>query len=143
MKSPRLETEQISTYYDEQTNFVHIAYRGKLTPDITIQAYGWLAEMSTIVDSKTIKGSIIDFSGVTEFDSRNLSTAQKESRRANTELDFSHIPVALVVSTPLQDQMVRLSMQVTPEEQRKRVVKSQAEGLAFIAEWRQRFGDQA
>ena len=141
LKLPRLETEQVSAYFDETTQFVYVIYKGKLTTEVTIRLYEWLGEASLIIDRKNIKGSIFDFSAVTDFDTRNLNTAQKESRRANTEIDFSHIPVALVVNTTLQEQMVTLSMKVTPEEHRKRVVKSEAEGLAFIAEWQEKYGN--
>jgi len=51
---------------------------------------------------------------------------------------MNHVAVALIVSTLLQENMVRVAMKITPQEHRKRIVKSEEAARAFIDEWHQK-----
>ena len=51
---------------------------------------------------------------------------------------MSHIPVALITGTPLQTEWVRVTMKIMPDQDRKRVVKTMDEAIAFIDEFHQK-----
>lgn len=138
MNIPRLDTEQITVTFDTDTGISVVTYRGELSPQVTVQYYQFLPKFLEVVDVQDIYGSIYDFRQVTKFHNTNLSTAQRASQSANTHYDFSAIPIALLVETLLQEQMVRVSMKVTPQETRKRIVKSEAEAKAFFKSFHQR-----
>jgi hypothetical protein len=137
MSLPGVDEPRITTYFDEATRIMHVVYRQDLATEITLKFYHWREELLDQVDVKTIKGTIVDFRKVIQFPPLNLPTVYKESRDANRDVDMSHIPVAYIVATPQQERNVQLSMKVTPQASRRRIVKSDEEALAFIAEWHQ------
>jgi hypothetical protein len=137
MELPRLESDQVNAYYDREQQLVRVHYRGQLVPDMTISVYAWINDLVEFIDIKEIRGGVYDFRSVTAFHNSNLGTVQRVSQKANINHDFSHIGVALLVGSLLQEQMVRLAMKITPQETRKRIVKSEAEALAFIDAWQQ------
>ena len=138
MNVPRLDSDPVTAYFDPVSQITHTIYRGKLTPEVTLQAYQWTFAALEVIDVKDIRGSIYDFRRVTEFHNANLSILQRVSQKANIQYDFSHIPVALIVSSLLQEHLVLVYMKVSPQEKRKRIVKSEPEALAFINEWHKR-----
>lgn len=129
-----LHTDNIDGYFDADTRILHIAYRGKLTPQITRDVYGWIARLIASANGNInlALGSIYDFRNVEEFDSHTLSTTQKSSTQINREAELRYHPVALIVKNMLQQQYVRLTMKVTPQEDRKRIVHSEEEAQEFI-----------
>jgi hypothetical protein len=135
MVVPQIDAEGITARFDETQSILFVAYRGILIPNLTIQFYEWRAEVVQLIDIKTIRGTVVDFRAVTVFPVRNLTTVYKQSRDANQQIDMSHIPVAMVVSTPEQEQSVRASLQVTPQQNRRRIVNTPEDALAFIEAW--------
>lgn len=135
MEKHRYETDRMLAWFDDLTHFTHVVYRGVLIPETTVSFYDWVAEIDAAEGVKTIRGCILDFRQVVEFDFRNLLVAKHESQSANAHIDMSHIPVALIVANMYQDQMVHTSMMITPQQDRKRIVKSDKEALAFIDGW--------
>ncbi|MFN8371790.1 MAG: hypothetical protein U0694_02790 [Anaerolineae bacterium] len=138
MERFRMDTPQVMAYFDDETGIVYVTYRGVLTPDITAQVYKWMMESVQFLDISQIHGGIYDFRQVTDFNKGNLATAHRESRNFNVKVDVSNIPAALIVSTLFQEQMVKISMQITPGQDRKRIVKSMDEATAFINQFRKR-----
>lgn len=138
MEQFRRETPQVVSYFDDETGIVYVIYRGVLSPDVTAQVYKWMAESVQQMDIKLVRGGIYDFREVTDFNKGNLATANRESRSFNTKVDVSSIPAALIVSTLFQEQMVKVSMQITPGQDRKRIVKSMDDAVAFIKQFQKR-----
>jgi len=132
---PRIDEPQLMAYYDEDTQLIRCAYRQVLEQDLTLRFYQWRADLLQKIDVKSVRGTIVDFTEVTQFPALNIVTVFRQSRDANTEIDMSHIPVAYIVATPEQEYSVKLSMQVTPQASRRRIVISEQAALAFIDEW--------
>ena len=135
MAFERLETEQAQAFFDEDNQIVYVAYSGSLGSDVTVTVYDWLDRLIKSIGLDVIQGEIFDFSGVTEFQESNLQTARKTSKRMNLRVDTSKIPVALVVDSFYQEEILRGSMQISPDHVRKRIVHSQDEAQAFLEEW--------
>jgi hypothetical protein len=130
-----IDTEQFSGWYDDETQILHIVYKGVLSPDVTSQMYRWLGEViqRRPADVVRARGSIYDFRQVTGFDSRNLTSAQRQSQQFNNKVDVTNHPVALLVDTLFQEQILRVELKISPQQDRKRMVHSEAEALDFIA----------
>ena len=135
-----LKTEAVTARYDDDLRLVIVTYRHVLSPDVTASVYRWLGELIARIPVENARGSIYDFRSVTDFQLGNLSTAQTRSRNLNINVDLSKHAVALLVAGMYQEQMVRVSMRVTPQETRKRIVKSEDEALAFINAFNERHG---
>jgi hypothetical protein len=137
MYRPRLETEQVTGYYEADQHILFVTYRGVLTPDVTAQVYRWLGELIQNGPDPLdrVRGSIYDFRQVTTFDNRNLTSAQRQSQHLNHKVDVSNIPVALIAGSLYQEEILRVTMKITAQpahDERRRIVKSDAEALAFI-----------
>ncbi|GAB4321493.1 MAG: hypothetical protein Kow00117_10670 [Phototrophicales bacterium] len=120
---------------DEENNIIIGTYGEILTADMTAQVYITGLRFVQKIGAENLRGIIFDFRQVKRFSRDNLPAAQSESYRANRNDTLEHIPVAMIVETPVQEQMVRISMQSTPGKHRKRIVRSREEGYAFITEW--------
>jgi len=144
MKEMRIEAEQFSAYYDEQERILFVTYSGIVTPDVTAQFYSWLiqslAERPEIVE--TARGSVYDFRKVARFENKNLTAAQRESQNLNQRFDLTSIPVALIVGSMYQEQLLRVTMQIQPGQERKRIVRSVDEARAFFAEFHRKHGSR-
>jgi hypothetical protein len=129
------DAENFSAWYDDEQKILHVVYKGVLTPDTTTQFYRWLGELiqRRPADVVRARGSIYDFRQVTGFDSRNLTSAQRQSQQLNTKADMSSHPVALLVDTRLQEQILHVELKISPQQDRKRIVHSEDEAYAFIA----------
>ncbi len=130
-----LQIEQASAHFDEDARIVYVTYRGSLGEAVNVQVYDWLDRLLKSVDLKTVYGEIFDFQKVSEFQTDNLEAARKSSKRVNLKRNVSQLPVALVVGNAYQHQILEIAMRVTPDHQRKRIVRSQAEALTFLEEW--------
>jgi hypothetical protein len=130
----QIESEQFSGWYDDQEQILQVVYKGVLTADVTIQVYRWLGEViqKNPAEVSRARGSIFDFRKVTGFDSRNLTSAQRQSQQLNARTDVGNHPVALLVDTLLQEQILRVELKISPQQDRKRLVRTEAEALAFI-----------
>lgn len=135
MEISLLGTKNVKIYFNQSTNIFRTVYEGELTPETTIHIYQSMSNVLDFIALKDIRGSIYDFRDVTVFHQGNLRTIQRSSQTANRDYDFSHIPVALVVKNLLQEQMVKVAMKITPQENRKRLVRSEEAALTFIDEW--------
>jgi hypothetical protein len=131
----RIDTDHFSAWYDDEQQILHVVYQGVLTADTTAQFYRWLGEVIQRCPQDVVraKGSIYDFRGVTGFDSRNLTSAQRQSQQLNNKADMSGHPVALLVDSYLQEQILRVELKISPQQDRKRIVHSEEEAYAFIA----------
>jgi hypothetical protein len=134
MERERLETDKASGYYDDEQGILFVTYRDVISPDTTAQVYAWIGRLLATEPDAVMRarGSIYDFSEVMGIDSRNLTSAQRQSQQLNTKVDMSSHPVALVVTDPLQEQLLRVTMKISPQQERKRIVRTMEEAHAFI-----------
>lgn len=132
-----VDPEKARCVYDLETLIGRVTYFGRLTSETTVIVYTWIAKAFVGLGGAQMRGGIFDFRQVTQFDTANLSTVQRTSGKLNNNFDFSFVPIALLVASPYQEQFLRVSMKITPQEQRKRIVKTEAEALTFINSFHQ------
>jgi len=129
-----LETEQVQARYDLESKLLRVVYHGVLNPAASAQLYRWLGQL--LIDSpeeaNQARGSIFDFWQVTRIDNSNLTSAQRQSQQMNERVDLTNHPVALIAANLYQRELLRLTMQISPQQDRKRIVSSEAEALEFI-----------
>ena len=121
-----------SAELNRESNVMIGTYAEVLTGDMTARVYIAGLRFVHEIGVENLRGIIFDFRKVQRFSRDNLPAAQSESYRANRNLSLDHVPIAMVVETPIQEQMVRISMQSTPGQNRKRIVHTIEEGYAFI-----------
>lgn len=130
-----LETPNASARYDEDHNIVWVTYTGLLDAGATASVYHWLANFFEAHDNQSIDGEVFDFRKVETFGPDNLFEARKKSRGFNLKQDVSTLPVAMICANFYQEEILRGPMQNVPENNRKSIVKTEAEALEFIANW--------
>lgn len=135
MDIPRLEHENVTGYYDDTTHLLRVTYKGVVNAEVSARVYAWIGELVATMGLGESKGSVYDFRQVKDFAPGNVTTTQSRSSNLNTKIDMSKHPVALIASNIYQQKMVESVMHITPQEKRKRVVKSEDEALNFIQEF--------
>lgn len=126
-----LNTESASVYYDVDKHHLFVTYYGAVTPVVTADVYATIAAvMEQYIES--VRAGIFDFRHVSGFENANLTTVRRTSSNLNANYDMNHIAVPLIVGTAIQERMVMVSMKITPQEERKKIVHSDAEALKFI-----------
>jgi hypothetical protein len=135
MEPERLELEQVSGSYDEERQILNVTYRGAVTADVTRQVYAWIQRLITAYGLTTATGTVFDFREVTSFVVGNLTAIQYNSYQLNNLVDLHDHPVALLVSNIYQRAMVKAALNVTPQQQRKRIVHTLEGAWAFIEDW--------
>ena len=140
MKQIRQDSEHLKLLYDLDTEIGTITYQETLTPQRTAEAYEFLYTnaVNGLVTLQNVRGLIFDFRNVQRFEQGNFQAVKRESRRANEDLDLSHIPVALLVSNLYQEEMVKVASKITGQEKRIRIVHSEEEVAAFFTEFRKK-----
>ena len=130
-----LNSEGATEYYDTEKNLVCVTYYGLITPIVTADVYNVGARMIEQYGLKNLRGMIADFRHVVDFDNSNLNAVRRTSGNLNMNYDMSHVAAALLVATMIQEKMVRMSMKITPQEERKRVVHSLKAAHLFVDEF--------
>ena len=131
---PPLHTDLASTQFEERTKILIVRYRNELTAESTQQVYGWMFDAIRKV-GLIARGVIYDFSDVKRFTRKNMSVTQKSSLTMNAKVDLSSIPVAMVAKNIMQEQHLMIIMNATPDQSRKKIVKSIEEGVRFIEDF--------
>jgi hypothetical protein len=130
-----IRSPNLSTNFDEAKGIVLINYHGHHTPEIGGQAYQWARSLLEMVGPEAIRGVIFDFSDVDVFEETTFSLAKARHEGVNRVADMSHHPVAVVVATPYQEQMVSAVSMLTHSETRTALVNSCEEAMEFIETW--------
>ncbi|MCI0712291.1 MAG: hypothetical protein L0154_19210 [Chloroflexi bacterium] len=125
----------VAGHFDVDSGILRIAYSGNVTPEITGSIYTWGWKLSEGVGVENIHGMITDFRAVVKFAPQSLGAAVKESRRINKAFDLSRLPVALIVRNLYQEHMVKISTDLSGNSERRKIVYSDDEALAFIENW--------
>ena len=135
-----LSTESVTAYYDPTVLLGLVEYRGELSAEVTATVYKWIFQIVEKIPLEQGRGSIYDFRQVTHFKRDNTTAAFRQSTALHTRVDTSNHPVALIVGNFIQEHAVRIAMRISPQEERKRIVHSQQEALAFINSWNRKKG---
>ncbi|PJF29259.1 MAG: hypothetical protein CUN52_09280 [Phototrophicales bacterium] len=127
-----LNTPTLKITYDSRNQVILVSYHKELNAENTIMMYQWLFSSIEKRGLLGVRGVIYDFTDVQKFTPSNLISTQRGSMAINAKVDLSRIPVAMLVKTIMQEQQVSIAMNITPGEQRKRIVKSMSQALTFI-----------
>jgi hypothetical protein len=132
-----LETENVQADYDAEAKILRVTYKGVLTPQVTVEFYTWLGGIMQQNPTLILEalGSIFDFRQVTDFKSSNITTVRKQSQTVTQNPEAKNHPVALVVETIFQERMVSVTLKMTEQQDRKKVVNSIEEAQDYIAAW--------
>ena len=130
-----LEKDGFAAYLDDETKIPHVTYPAHLTPEVTINMYKWFGGLIDKHGIDNLCGCIFDFSNVEKFHPANFRTARAESRKINLKADLGKFPVAFVVEDMKQEQMLRVSMRLTQNPARLRIMYSIESAVAFIQDW--------
>lgn len=132
MAVPIYETSDLVALYDAERNIPIVTYRSTLTPTVTAAAYEWLRELLDNIDASMVHGCIFDFRQVKAFQVGNTQSARQESSGLNQKYDLSRIPVALLVDTLYQEEMVIQSMRFNPQQNRLKILRDEAAAHDFF-----------
>ncbi|RMG83052.1 MAG: hypothetical protein D6712_13670 [Chloroflexi bacterium] len=140
MGFPYIKSEDLDAHFDSDNMLLFITYRGVLSDKQTLRVYEWFHELLTATMKEglypsDLRGAVFDFREVTDFRQYNLLTVMRESQKMNKTANFSHVPVAMVVNSLLQEELVRVALKVSPQDYRKRIVRTPQEALNFIDNW--------
>lgn len=135
MTLPILVQEGVTAYFDEKLGISFVTYKGVVSAEVTQALYGWVKDLLPLIGENATRGVIYDFRQVTRFTRDNLHTSRNESNKINQERDMSNHPLTMIVENTYQEQMVKISMQLTPIEERKRIVYSMEDAMDYIEQW--------
>ena len=130
-----LNTPTLKITYDSRNQVIVVSYHKELNAENTIMMYQWLFDSIEKRGLSGVRGVVYDFTDVQKFTPSNLISTQRGSMAINAKADLSRIPVAMIVKTIIQEQQVGIAMNITPGEQRKRIVKSMSQALTFISDF--------
>jgi hypothetical protein len=127
-------SEHVAAYYDEANKLLRVQYIGSVTPAVTAEFYHWLGEVIKKHPEKvvTARGSVYDFRSVTEIANSNVSSTARQSDQVNHQMDLHNHPVAIIIKDVAQGAVLTVTMKLTGQQDRKRIVKTEAEALTFI-----------
>lgn len=130
-----LNTSTLKITLDIRNMLILVSYHKELTAENTMMMYGWLMEAFFKYGNIGVRGIVYDFTDVQKFTFSNLISTQRGSMAINSQLDLSRMPVAMIVKSVMQEQQVSIAMNITPGEQRKRIVHNMAQALMFVNEF--------
>ncbi len=130
-----LEIDGFAAYLNEETKIPHVTYPEYLIPQVTIDMYAWFGDLIDERGIENLRGCIFDFRQVKKFHPSNFRTARAESRKINDKADLSAFPVAFLVEDMKQEQMLRVSLRLTQNPARLRILYSFESAVAFIKDW--------
>ncbi|MDX2076926.1 MAG: hypothetical protein SFZ02_10875 [bacterium] len=137
-----LNTPTLKITYDSRNQVILVSYHRELTAESTMQMYKWLFDSVQRRGIAGIRGVVYDFCDVQKFTMSNLISTQKGSMAINARVDLSRMPVAMIVKSVSQEQQVGIAMNITPGEQRKRIVHNMAQALMFINDFHKNLAQQ-
>lgn len=133
---PRLNTNEVEASYDLEKKSAYIKYKGVLGAKATKQIYQWISAMVTVFSGQLILHQVtFDFREVTAFDETNLGAAREESKKLHQSFALDFLPAALIAANEQQAEVLRLSLKVSGQQARSKIVFSEAEAEAFFEEW--------
>ena len=137
-------SETIAAYYDEERLLLRVKYRGVMTPAVTAEFYGWLVSAIKAHPEKVghARGSIYDFRDVTEVVNSNISSTARQSEQVNQQIDLHNHPVAIITRDAVQSALLTVTMRLSGQQDRKRIVRTEQEAIAFIDAFHQKLASE-
>lgn len=132
-------SDNIDGYWYPTVRVLLVIYKGELLPESTFTAYKIGGEIMAKYGVHQLRGIIGDFSRVTHFPNANLTVVHNQSKRLNQSQDLSHIAVALLVSTLMQERFVWMTAKTNGTTYRSKIVRSMEEAFAYIDDYRKTF----
>ncbi len=132
-------SDSVEAYWYPATSVLLVIYKGTLLPEATTTAYKIGMDVIAKYGAERLRGIIGDFTGVTYFPNANLSVANSQSKRVNKSENLSHVAVALLVSTLMQERFVWLTAQINGTDYRSKIVYSMEQAFAFIDDYRKSY----
>lgn len=130
-----LQMHNAQAHFDPETKIAQIRYQGELTAEESTAVYDWLGDLIDTVGLEAIYGEIFDFRDVTTFAPDNLMEARRNSRRYNLRNKVHGLPVAMIISSFYQEEILRGPMQNVEENKRKTIVWKMEEARTFLDDW--------
>jgi hypothetical protein len=125
-------TNHYSLWGNRDTGYITVIYYGVVTAQTTVDVYADLGHVISEYGIENVKAGSFDFRHVKGFDNSNLRTVQRSSGTINQHFDLSRVAVPLIVGNFSQEQMVRLAMKISPQEERKKIVFNEDAAYEFI-----------
>lgn len=135
------EDKHFTGFYDPVKYLIYVQYQESITSQITDEVYTWMH--ATLENIDQLRGAIFDFQLVKRFDQTNYTTAQRQSTQLNTNFDLRTIPTALLVDSIYQEMTLHTQLSMSPQQERKKMVKNLEDAMAFITEFNQQQGIEA
>lgn len=132
-------SDNIDAYWYPTARVLLIIYKGELVPESTFTAYKLGGEIMAKYGVQQLRGVIGDFSRVTRFPNANLTVAHHQSKRLNQSQDLSHVAVALLVSTLMQEKFVWMTAKTNGTDYRSKIVRSMKDAFDYIDTYRKSF----
>lgn len=135
MSLPTLEHAHLHAYYEEEFRLMRVKYEGEMPPDTPALFFQWLYAFDAAIGIEQVRGAIFDFRLVQTFHTYNLGASVREAKSANRKIEMGHLPIAYIVTTLYQEEMARVYINLTPQPERRVIVRSEYEALQFIEDW--------
>lgn len=117
-----------------ENGVLFVAFAGTLTGRTNARTADWVDQLRQVVPAESLRGVVFDFRSVIRFRRDNLYTALNAEDEASP-VSVHAIPTALLVTNYYQRQMIDVMLMMSAEPERKQVVESMDEALAFIEGW--------
>lgn len=130
-----IKGENYIVRFDNKKGILYGIYGAIATGEVTARIYMSNLKFVRNVGIENILGMIFDMRRVEEFSRDNLASMQRESFNIDKKYNMSHVPIAIVVDTRMQEQVARMIIGATAGQERKCIVYSLAEAQAAFEEW--------
>lgn len=127
-----IKGENYIARYADDIRVLYGIYGAIVGGESTTLLYMALGKLLRQLDETKLQGIIFDYRRVESFAKDTLAAHQRESYSLCRKFNLEPIPIALVVDSRLQEQMVRMIVAVTPRQENKEIVFSSAEAHAYF-----------
>jgi hypothetical protein len=130
---PILDTKNVNAHFDVDTCILRVSYYGVLDGDSAVDLHTWIEQMRETIGPRPIEGVIFDLRKVIRFKRDNLYTTAEQSQQLQQQIN-RRCPIALIVSTYYQEQMVQVMMLTATDADMRQVVYSEEEAFYYITQ---------
>ncbi|MFW5690882.1 MAG: hypothetical protein ACOCXZ_00160 [Chloroflexota bacterium] len=135
--------EGYNVHFDEAHGLLIGEYGPVVNDEVVTNLYADGFQLAAMYGPEKLLGIIFNFYHVERFARGNLLAVQAETYRTHERLNLEHTPIALIVRTLVQEQVVKLSTLSTPWRGRAQIVYSMDEAITFLRRWKREHTDAA
>lgn len=121
--------------YDEDTQVLFAIYGDIVKAETVMHLYIACERLIRTIGEAHIRGLILDYRRVEQFEKGSLETEQREGTALHHKKKLDEMPMALVAETLVQTQLVNVILRLTPNARVKRHTTTLADALAHIEHW--------